>query len=75
MGGMIPFARTEQERKANNDPRLSLEERYVDHEGYVRAVRTAVARAQAAGFLLPEDGQALIRAAQGSQVLKQRAIQ
>lgn len=74
MGGMIPFARTEQERKANNDPRLSLEERYGDHEGYVRAVRTAVARAQAAGFLLPEDGQALIRAAQGSQVLKQRAV-
>ena len=30
VGGMIPFARTQAERLANGDPRLSLEERYVD---------------------------------------------
>ena len=70
MGGMIPFARTEQERRANQDPRLSLQERYGSHEGYVQAVRQAVVRAQASGFLLPDDGLALIRAAQDSQVLK-----
>ena len=28
VGGMVPFARTAQERQANGDPRLSLEERY-----------------------------------------------
>jgi Alpha/beta hydrolase domain len=70
MGGMLPFARTEQERRAQNDPRLSLQERYGNHEGYVQAVRKAVARAQSAGFLLPDDGQALIRAAQDSRVLR-----
>ena len=44
-GGMVPFARTEQERRANGDPRPSLQERYGSHEGYVEAVRKAAARA------------------------------
>jgi hypothetical protein len=30
-GGMIPFAKTKAERIANEDPRLSLEERYGNH--------------------------------------------
>ena len=70
VGGMIPFARTAQERRANQDPRLSLEERYGTHEGYVAAVRKAAARAEAAGFLLPNDAVNLIRAAQESAVLR-----
>lgn len=69
-GGMIPFARTRAERVANNDPRLSLEERYSDHAGYVAAVKKAAARAIATGFLLPEDAGRLIAAAEKSQVLK-----
>ena len=40
-GGMIPFTKTRAERLANNDPRLSLEERYGDHAGYVAAVKKA----------------------------------
>jgi hypothetical protein len=40
-GGMIPFARTQAERLTNGDPRLSLEERYGDHAGYVAAVQHA----------------------------------
>ena len=44
-GGMIPFAKTKAERLASGDPRLSLEERYSNHEGYVAAVRAAAARA------------------------------
>jgi len=47
-----------------------LQERYGDHDGYVAAVRKAAARAQAEGFLLEGDAAALIRAAQGSAVLR-----
>jgi Alpha/beta hydrolase domain len=70
VGGMLPFAKTAEARKANNDPRLSLQERYSNHDGYVAAVRKAADKAQADGFLLPEDAQALIKAAEVSQVLR-----
>ncbi len=70
VGGMIPFARTEDERKAKGDPRPSLEERYGDHDGYVAAIQKAAAQALAEGFLLPEDATALIRAAGASKVLR-----
>ena len=69
-GGMIPFARTAEERHANSDPRPSLQERYGSHEGYVQAVEKAAARAVAAGFLLPVDATALIEAARVSAVLR-----
>jgi hypothetical protein len=69
-GGMVPFARTRAERMANNDPRLSLEERYADHAGYVTAVRQAAADAVAQKFLLPKDAEGLIKAAEASAVLK-----
>lgn len=69
-GGMIPFAKTKAERAANNDPRLSLEELYTDHAGYVAAVRKAAASAVAQGFLLPKDADGLIAAADASQVLR-----
>jgi hypothetical protein len=68
---MIPFAKTKTERTAKNDPRLSLEERYGDHAGYVAAVRKAAALAMDTGFLLQTDAEALIAAAEKSQVLKQ----
>ena len=70
VGGMLPFAKTAVQREALGDPRLSLEERYGSHDGYVAAVTRATQRAQAAGFLLPEDAGALIRAAQASAVLR-----
>ncbi|MFN0164293.1 MAG: alpha/beta hydrolase domain-containing protein [Burkholderiales bacterium] len=69
-GGMIPFARTEAERRVTGDPRRSLEERYGTHAGYVSAVRNAAAKAQAAGFLLPVDAARLIDAAEKSAVLR-----
>jgi hypothetical protein len=68
-GGMIPFAKTRAEREAKGDPRLSLEERYKDHEGYVAAVRTAAAKAVASSFLLQADADKLIAAAAASDVL------
>jgi Alpha/beta hydrolase domain len=70
VGGMIPFARTAEERKANGDPRPSLQERYGSHAGYVGAVTKAAARAMAEGFLLQPDATALIDAAQASAVLR-----
>jgi hypothetical protein len=70
VGGMLPFARTQAERQNRQDPRLSLEERYGDHAGYVAAVTKAADRAVARGFLLPADAQALQQAAAASQVLK-----
>jgi homoserine acetyltransferase len=73
VGGMIPFARTADERKAKNDPRLSLQERYGSHAGYVAAVRKATDNATVQGFLLPEDATALVAAAQASFVLREYA--
>ena len=70
VGGMVPFARTAAERRANQDPRPSLEERYGSHDGYVERVRAATARAMNEGFLLPEDAAALIDGAQASAVLR-----
>ncbi len=67
---MIPFAKTAAERKANNDPRLSLEERYNNTAGYVAAVTKAAADAVKAGFLLPVDAEDLIKSAQVSAVLR-----
>jgi hypothetical protein len=69
-GGMIPFAATRADRLANGDPRLSLEERYKTHEGYVEAVRTAAARAVAERFLLQDDADKLVEQAAASNVLR-----
>ncbi len=70
VGGMVPFAKTAAQRQASGDTRLSLQERYGTHEGYVQAVKKAADRALQEGFLLPEDAQALIQAADKSAVLR-----
>ncbi len=69
-GGFIPFAKTKAERLATGDPRLSLEERYHDHAGYVAVVKKAVERLLSQRFLLPEDAGRLIRQAEESGVLR-----
>ena len=53
-GGYIPFAKTKAERLAAGDPRLSLEERYGTHDGYVARVKAAAARRR--GRALPAAG-------------------
>jgi hypothetical protein len=68
-GGMIPFAKTKAERLAKGDPRLSLEERYNTHAGYVEAVKAAAAQAVTQGFLLQADADALVKQAAESNVL------
>lgn len=70
VGGFIPFARTKAERTASGDPRRSLEERYGDHAGYVRAVKAAADRLLADGFLLEEDAATMIGQAERSDVLR-----
>ena len=69
-GSFFPFARTRAERMASGDPRLSLEERYGDHAGFVDAVRQAADESVARRFLLPDDAVVLVRMAEESDVLK-----
>ncbi len=69
-GGWIPFAVHKADRLANGDPRLSLEERYRSHAGYVRAVKVAAFKIWKQGYLLPADRDALIQEAEASNVLK-----
>ena len=52
VGGMVPFFKTRAQRLAAGDPRLSLEERYGTHAGYVAAVRAAANNAACQGYLL-----------------------
>lgn len=70
IGGFIPFARTRAERLATGDPRISLEERYRDHAGFVAHVRTAAEAQVATGWLLRDDADRIIGEAQASDVLR-----
>jgi Alpha/beta hydrolase domain len=63
-GCIITFARTKAEREKSGDPRLSIEERYANHTVYVEAVKRAVNGLVKEGFMLPEDGERYIDAAQ-----------
>jgi alpha/beta hydrolase family protein len=58
-GAYIPFAATKQERLANGDPRLSLEERYKSAQDYAEKRKHAVDALVQQGFVLPEDADAL----------------
>src|SRR6266568_7625258 len=51
-GSYFPFATTKAERVADGDPRLSLQELYGDHSGFVNAVKTAAHQLVEERFLL-----------------------
>lgn len=70
LGGYIPFATTQVEREASGDPRLSLEERYGDHETFVAQVRRAAGQMVLEGFLLADDASTIIKQAEDSDVLR-----
>ena len=70
-GGMVPFFKKKADRLAAGDPRLSLEERYGTHAGYVAAVTAAANNAFAKGYLLAADRDALIAQAVSSDVCNQ----
>ena len=69
-GSFVPFASTAVSRKSSSDPRLSLEERYRDHAGFVRAVTEAARALVAERLLLQEDADRYIAAAEASAVLR-----
>ena len=69
-GSFFPFARTRAERLASGDPRLSLEERYGDHAGFVAAVRQAADESVARRLLLSEDAEVVVGMAEESDVLR-----
>jgi hypothetical protein len=69
-GAFVPFARTKGERMAKGDSRLSLEERYKDHAGFVAAVERATRKLVQQRFLLKEDAEDAVRVARNSSILK-----
>jgi len=69
-GQWIPFATTKAERRATGDPRKSLEERYKDHDGYVKEVRKAAEKLEKKRLLLPADVQRYVDEAEASDVLR-----
>ncbi len=65
-----PFAKTRAQRLAAGDPRLSLQERYKDHAGFVKAVAGAAARLVKERFLLDRDAMVIVETAQRSAILR-----
>jgi hypothetical protein len=63
-GSFIPFAPDRAARETAGDPRPSLAERYPDQAAYAAVFRTAADRLVAQRFLLPDDAQALVTAAE-----------
>ena len=66
-GSFIPFASTKAQREASSDPRPSLEERYGDSAGFVKAVEAAARKLVGERFLLQEDADRYIQAARESE--------
>ena len=69
-GSFIPFALTWAERLAAGDPRKSLEERCKNHDHYVKAIRHAAKKLVKKRFLLEEDAERIVAAAEASDVGK-----
>jgi hypothetical protein len=69
-GSFVPFAETKAERLASGDSRKSLEERYRNHDGFVKHVEHAAKQLVKERFLLEEDANTFINAAEASDVLR-----
>ncbi len=61
-GSYVPFAFTKKERLANNDPRLSLEERYQGQQDFTAKLKQAADRLVQQRLLLPEDAAVIVSA-------------
>ena len=62
-GGFVPFARDEAGRKARNDPRPSLAERYSSREDFLGRTALAALELVREGYFLDQDVAPLLRAA------------
>jgi hypothetical protein len=69
-GQWIPFKVTKADRLAAGDPRPSLEERYKNHDGYVKSVAKEARKLEQRGLLLPDDVQRYVDTAEASDVLR-----
>jgi hypothetical protein len=69
-GQHIAFKATKADRVAAGDPRLSVEERYTNHDGYVAAVTRAAEMLGRERLLLPADVHRYTEQAQNSSVLR-----
>jgi hypothetical protein len=63
LGSYIPFAPSKAARHANNDPRVSIEERYRDVDDYLQRIRSATADLMRRRLLLADDGDAIVERA------------
>ena len=71
MGSFLPFSRTKADRIDAQDPRLSIEERYKDHETYVQQIASSAQSLEAQRFLLREDVERYVLAAKKRNPLDQ----
>jgi hypothetical protein len=62
-GSYIPFAKSKDERVAEHDSRLSLEERYRDKDDYVGQVAQSAEALEKSGYILAEDRQRIVETA------------
>jgi hypothetical protein len=67
-GLRVPFPATAADRIRTSDPRLSIQERYPTHQAYVDAVTKAVQGLLDERFILQQDADAYIAAAQASTI-------
>ena len=67
-GMRIAFPTTQADRSAKGDARLSIKERYPTHQAYVDAVKAAASSLRDQRFLIQEDVDAYIAAAEASNV-------
>jgi hypothetical protein len=67
-GSYVPFAQTAAQRSAAKDPRPSLEERYGTRQKYVDTLNTAAKQLVADRYLLQEDADRLVKAAQAADL-------
>ena len=65
---VFDFPATQSDRQTTGDPRLSIKERYPTHQAYVDAVTAAANALRDDRFLIQEDVDAYIAAAQASNI-------
>jgi hypothetical protein len=68
LGSFIPFARGKAERNKLRDPRLSLAERYKNHDDYVNKISRAARILVDQRYLLPDDAERMINEAKKKRV-------
>jgi hypothetical protein len=68
LGSFIPFAKTKAARNKARDPRLSLQERYKNHNDYVKKVSHAARILADQRYLLPDDAERMINEARKRRV-------